>query len=96
MRAILIILFLAPMSGFAGEEADLKQILKYARYAPSGEAKAQEEDENSVFQQLELKPGDVIKSVNGQPVDSPAKAMELYNELKADNSDAMRLSIFFV
>ncbi len=37
---------------------------------------------------LSLKRGDVIKSVNGEPVDSPAKAMELYNELeKSDQTN---------
>jgi len=29
--------------------------------------------------------GDVIKGVNGEKVDSPAKALELYNTLKTSN-----------
>lgn len=32
---------------------------------------------------MELRAGDTITSANGEPVDSPAKAMELYNSMKA-------------
>ncbi|MGZ6442073.1 MAG: hypothetical protein ACXWRU_18595 [Pseudobdellovibrionaceae bacterium] len=31
---------------------------------------------------MELKQGDVVLSANGEPVDTPAKAMELYNSMK--------------
>ncbi len=41
---------------------------------------------NSVFGQMGLKVGDVIKGVNGEPVNSPGKAMELYNKLRNDNN----------
>ncbi len=37
---------------------------------------------NSVFSQIGLKVGDVLKGVNGEKVNSPAKAMELYNNLR--------------
>lgn len=37
---------------------------------------------NSVFSQIGLKVGDVLKGVNGERVNSPAKAMELYNQLR--------------
>jgi general secretion pathway protein C len=37
---------------------------------------------NSVFSQIGLKVGDVLKGVNGEKVNSPAKAMELYNSLR--------------
>lgn len=37
---------------------------------------------NSVFTQIGLKVGDVLKGVNGERVNSPAKAMELYNSLR--------------
>lgn len=37
---------------------------------------------NSVFSQIGLKVGDVLKGVNGERVNSPAKAMELYNSLR--------------
>jgi general secretion pathway protein C len=39
----------------------------------------------SIYEKLGFKPDDIIKSVNGEPVDSPTKAMEMYNALKADN-----------
>lgn len=39
----------------------------------------------SVYEQLGLQRMDVIKSVNGTPVDSPAKAMELYTALKLES-----------
>ncbi len=40
---------------------------------------------NSIYEKLGFKPMDVIKSVNGEPVNSPTKAMELYNSLKSDS-----------
>ena len=39
----------------------------------------------SIYEKLGFKPDDVIKSVNGEPVDSPARAMELYNALSKEN-----------
>jgi len=41
---------------------------------------------DSIYTQLGFQVGDVIKSVNGEFVDSPAKALELYNALKGSNS----------
>ena len=41
---------------------------------------------DSVFADLGVSQGDCIKSVNGEPIDSPAKAMEIYNALKNSNS----------
>lgn len=43
----------------------------------------------SIYEKLGLRRFDVIKSVNGEPVDSPAKAMELYNQLKNSNQIAI-------
>jgi general secretion pathway protein C len=40
---------------------------------------------NSIYEKLGFKPMDVIKSVNGEAVNSPTKAMELYNALKSEN-----------
>lgn len=37
----------------------------------------------SIYERLGLKRGDCIKSVNGEKIDSPAKAMELYNALRS-------------
>lgn len=45
----------------------------------------------SVFEQLGLQRMDVIKGVDGNPVDSPGKAMELYNALK--NSPKLSIDI---
>jgi general secretion pathway protein C len=38
----------------------------------------------SIFEKLGFKPMDVIKGVNGEAVNSPTKAMELYNALKSE------------
>lgn len=40
----------------------------------------------SIYERLGIKKNDVIKSVNGEKVDSPAKAMELYNALKSSSN----------
>ena len=40
----------------------------------------------SIYDKLGLKRNDVIKGVNGEPVDSPAKAVQLYNDLKTSSS----------
>ena len=47
--------------------------------------------ENSIFGQLGLARMDVLRSVNGQPIDSIQKAMELYNEMK--NGSKIELGI---
>jgi general secretion pathway protein C len=39
----------------------------------------------SIYEKLGFKPMDVIKSVNGEAVNSPTKAMELYNALRTEN-----------
>jgi len=40
---------------------------------------------NSIYEKLGFKPMDVIKKVNGEDVNSPTKAMELYNALKSES-----------
>ena len=40
----------------------------------------------SIYERLGLKKNDCIKSVNGEKIDSPAKAMELYNALRGSAS----------
>lgn len=40
---------------------------------------------NSIYEKLGFKSMDVIKKVNGEEVNSPTKAMELYNALKSGN-----------
>lgn len=39
----------------------------------------------SIYEKLGFKPMDVIKAVNGEPVNSPTKAMELYNALRSED-----------
>lgn len=38
----------------------------------------------SIFEKLGIRQNDVIKSVNGESIDSPAKAMELYQALRSN------------
>lgn len=45
----------------------------------------------SVYESLNIKVGDCIKTVNGEPIDSPAKAMDLFTKLK--NSASVDLGI---
>jgi general secretion pathway protein C len=42
--------------------------------------------QDSIFSELAVQQGDCIKSANGEPVDSPSKAMEMYNMLKTQNN----------
>jgi len=46
---------------------------------------------DSVFADLGVQQGDCIKSVNGEPIDSPAKAMEIYNALK--NANTIKITV---
>jgi general secretion pathway protein C len=46
----------------------------------------------SIYERLGLKRGDCIKSVNGEQINSPAKAMELYNALRS-NANTINLGI---
>lgn len=53
------------------------------------EKKKQNEFEQSGTQKvkkIQLKEGDIITSANGEPVESAAKAMELYNSMKASDT----------
>ena len=69
---------------------DLSSILMQARAVPNREPgtgaingfRILDMQPGSIYEQLGIQRMDVIKSVDGQPVDSPAKAMELYNTLK--------------
>ena len=40
---------------------------------------------NSIYEKLGFKVGDIIKQVNGESINSPTKAMELYNALKTSS-----------
>ena len=78
---------------------DLSSVLMQARAVPNREPgtgningfRILDMQPGSIYEQLGLQRMDVIKSVDGTPVDSPAKAMELYNSLK--NSPKVTLQI---
>lgn len=78
---------------------DLSSILMQARAVPNREPgtgningfRLLDMQPGSIYEQLGLQRMDVIKSVDGTPVDSPAKAMELYNTLK--NSPKVTLQV---
>lgn len=69
--------------------ADMANVLQQAAMQPRRNAQGEIEcyrfvaiQPNSIFTQLGFQVGDCLKAVNGEKVDSPAKAMELYRSLK--------------
>lgn len=78
---------------------DLSSVLMQARAVPNRDPNTGEINgfrildmqDGSIFSQLGLSRMDVLKSVNGEPVDSIQKAMELYNTLK--NGNQVKLGI---
>lgn len=78
---------------------DLSSVLMQARAVPNREPgtgaingfRVLDMQPGSIYEQLGIQRMDVIKSVDGTPVDSPAKAMELYNSLK--NSPKVSLQV---
>lgn len=78
---------------------DLSSILMQARAVPNREPgtgaingfRVLDMQPGSIYEQLGIQRMDVIKSVDGTPVDSPAKAMELYNTLK--NSSKLSIQV---
>lgn len=72
---------------------DLSSVLMQARAVPyrdpsTGEIagfRILDMQENSIFGQLGLARMDILKSVNGEPIDSIQKAMEMYNAMKNGN-----------
>jgi general secretion pathway protein C len=69
--------------------ADTASILQQASMVPRRNANGEIEcykfigiQPGSVYTQLGFQVGDCLKAVNGEKIDSPAKAMELYNSLK--------------
>ena len=53
----------------------------------------QQGQESVIYQKLEVKPGDIITSVNGEAVDSPAKALELYNKMRSLDSVGVKFNL---
>jgi general secretion pathway protein C len=78
---------------------DLSSVLMQARAVPNRDPNTGEINgfrvldmqPGSIYEQLGLKRMDVIKGVNGEPVDSVQKAMEMYNTLK--NGTQVKMSI---
>jgi general secretion pathway protein C len=78
--------------------SNMAEVLQQAAMAPKRGANGEIEcfkflaiQPNSIYTQLGFQNGDCIKGVNGEPVDSPAKAMELYNQLKSSNGIKMKV-----
>jgi general secretion pathway protein C len=72
---------------------DMQSILQQARAVPRMGPNGQIEcfsladiSPGSIYERLGLKKGDCIKSVEGEKIDSPAKAFELYNRLRGNSS----------
>lgn len=77
---------------------DLSKLLMQASSIPRRKANGDIEcfiltsfQPDSIYADLGVQQGDCIKSVNGEPIDSAAKAMELYNALK--NSNHINLTV---
>lgn len=77
--------------------ADLPSILQQARavprIGPNGNVECfniAEMQAGSIFESLGIRRGDCIDSVNGEKIDSPAKAMELFQSLRG-NASAINL-----
>ncbi len=73
--------------------SNLPELLQQARAVPVMGANGQVEGFNlvdimpgSIYEKLGLKKGDIIKSVNGEKIDSPGKAMDMYNALRSGSS----------
>lgn len=78
--------------------SDMASVLQQAAMAPKRGASGDIEgfkflsiQPGSIYTQLGFQNGDVIKGVNGEAVDSPAKAMELYNTLKNSNNIKIKI-----
>ena len=83
--------FILKRSDVLKHTSNLPELLQQARAVPNiipgsgGQVdgfRLLEMEKGSIFEKLGLKRMDVIKGINGEPINSPAKAMELYNELK--------------
>lgn len=82
---------------------DYQSLLKTARAIPYTDPKTGEPSgfkvlqiqPGSLFQKLGIQPGDVIKGVNGEKMNSINKAIEVFTNLKdaVDNVDSVNLSI---
>ncbi len=78
--------------------ADMSAVLQQAAMAPRRNAAGEIDcfrflsiQPDSIYTKLGFQNGDCIKSVNGERIDSPAKAMELYGALKTSSEIKMQL-----
>jgi len=78
--------------------SDMAAVLQQAAMAPRRNSSGEIEcfkflsiQPGSIYTQLGFQNGDCIKAVNGEKIDSPAKAMELYNALK--NSSSIKMQV---
>ncbi len=72
---------------------DMASILQQAAMAPRRNANGDIDcfkflsiQPGSIYTQLGFQNGDCLKAVNGEVIDSPAKAMDMYNALKSSNN----------
>lgn len=67
--------------------SNLPELLTQARAVPDGDCfRVLEIMPGSIYERLGIRKGDCIRSANGELVDSPAKAMQIYNALKNESS----------
>lgn len=67
--------------------SNLPDLLQQARAVKDGDCfRVLDMMPGSIYERLGIRRGDCIRSVNGEPVDSPQKAMELYNALKSSDN----------
>lgn len=73
--------------------SDMASVLQQAAMQPRRNANGEIEcfkflaiQPGSIYTQLGFQVGDCLKGVNGEKIDSPAKAMEMYNALKTSNN----------
>lgn len=66
--------------------SNLPDLLQQARAVKDGDCyRVLDMMPGSIYERLGIRRGDCIRSVNGEAIDSPQKAMELYNALKSSN-----------
>lgn len=105
-NALIAILLTLTTLGTSAEEfnqqpkdRDLSEVLMQGRQVPyrdpnTGEIngyRVLDAQEGSLFEQVGLQQMDIIKGVNGEPVDSVEKAMELYSNLKMNQNTKVQV-----
>lgn len=71
--------------------SNLQEVLQQARAIPNFENGVQDGykivqiEPGSIYEKLGIKNGDVLAGLNGEPINDPGKALQLFNELKTSN-----------